>query len=180
MADSLIQRLDRIEAIVAAQYVPGPAAAERQRPRRPDRTERVPISAPGAVGSSASTVEQLEPCWTSRSLDTHGFTLHEAHVSVDVLEDDLNTLVPGLGNQPVLTCQLQGSFGASWCELDTQTLNSLNGRTGSFVFPALVRTSLALETRVALFLWDLFANDDDVTRTLTFKVDCMLQSGYEF
>jgi hypothetical protein len=174
MDHELRQRLEQIEQTLSGLYLPGPMAAEKDRPRRPIEQARTqtpvlqdPLKSRESIGS---------PIWTSPGLETHGFSHQDAFLEITVWSD---TVPAGLGFHPVFLVELQGACGSCFCPIASTTIWS-NGRLGVYPVPVLSASSLSLEVRVQIFGADNADYEPPVIgRVIEFSIDGMLVAGYE-
>jgi len=174
--DELLKRLAAIEQTVQALYLPTPAVGVKSRALKPFHFETLDPVTVYHHPDVATAIRGL-PGYTSPDLQTSGYTLHECYLQVQVIED---TVAAAQGFHDLFTAVLEGACGSAWVELATATLQS-DGRRGTFMFPLLSRESLALSTRLVLYLADNATTEPpDPARQIRFALDGVLVSGPTF
>lgn len=118
------------------------------------------------------------PIYTSESLNTKGYTQHNAFVGIQIISD---SAPDDGGERLLLTIVLEGACGSPWVELDAVTINS-DGTARSFTVPLLASDSLALSTRVVVYAGDNYPYQQPpaVARQIEFTIDGMIVSGQGF
>lgn len=174
----IMERLTRIEAIMSGLYLPGPAEAEEQRPKKPFDNIRKSGKKRVAYDQNALPEFRGGMVFHSKAMKTRGFTHHNAFAKIELA---LDTVPEDLGDHLLFTAVLEGACGSTWVELDSAQLFS-TGRTGEFQVPLLGADSLALDTRFVLYAGDNATYPEPPPaspRLIRFQITGMLISGYE-
>jgi hypothetical protein len=173
---SIEERFTRIEGAIDQLWEqPPPEKAIDQRALLPFKQDKVKENIAYDV-NQANEVRGRE-VFSTRALDTKGFTEHNCFVQIQVSRDTVPK--PQLSRQ-LFTAVLEGAAGSAWSELDVQVVDSM-GIPGTYTVPLLARKCLALATRFVLYAADNARYEQYlVPRQLDFVVQGMLVSGLTY
>lgn len=172
--DDIGQRLEAVEGALSELYLPSPLTAEEHRPRKPIGTEHRKSAI--LRQDPNNIIIQGDEIWSSKSLETGGFSHQNGFVQITVFSDSIPA---NLGWQPLFTVELQGACGSPWSTLDSAVLVS-GGLPGTYTCPVLRGSSSSLEIRLVVFAADNVKWTPPAPgRVITYSVEGVLIAGYE-
>lgn len=173
IAQQVKQKLDAALAKLEGLFMPTPEAARSLRVAEPVRE---PVKSRDPLLQAVLPVVFADVrIYKSRIFDTKGWTLQNAIVTVEVVEDndpnfELN-----------LALELQGSLDSPFVQLARQALpaGTYRGR-GRYAFPLAANPdSLAMKIQFGIYAQPNLNGQQD-PRIVRFKVDGVLAAGYRF
>lgn len=163
--------LKAIQDTVSGLYLPCPSEALRNRPHKPIRPDRQG-NPEGQQLRITNDPDVALPIYTSESLDTEGYTLHNVFCSIDVRADNF----PDEALNLYLT--LEGSYSSAWCEQARSGVLPYNGR-GRYSF-GLVASDDSLATLIRFRILARPSRDPGAQRVIRVFIDAVLAAGYQF
>jgi hypothetical protein len=173
---SIDERFTRIEGAIDQLWEqPPPEKAVDQRALLPFKQDKVKEGLP--YDPNQTTELRGREVFSTRALDTRGFTEHNCFVQIQVSKD---TVPKPQSPRQLFTAVLEGAAGSAWSELDVQVVDS-TGIPGTYLVPLLARKCLALSTRFVLYAADNARYERYLApRLLDFTVQGMLVSGLTY